>query len=67
MADQHLMRWILSTSHCMAPSDVADQHLVRWILSTFEVGTPDHLRAGRLSAAFVEYLMGYPRGYTAAS
>lgn len=30
----------------------------------FEVNTPDHLRAGQVSAEFVEYLMGYPKGYT---
>jgi hypothetical protein len=30
----------------------------------FEAGTPDGLRGGQVSAAFVEWLMGYPRGWT---
>jgi hypothetical protein len=30
----------------------------------FEVNTPDALRGGRLNPAFVEWLMGYPTGWT---
>jgi len=30
----------------------------------YEVNTPDHLRSGQISADFVEWLMGYPIGWT---
>lgn len=30
----------------------------------FEVGTPDHLRGGVPAPEFVEWLMGYPKGWT---
>jgi hypothetical protein len=30
----------------------------------FERKTPDHLRRGVLNPEFVEWMMGYPKGYT---
>ncbi len=30
----------------------------------FEVGTPDHLRAGVPNPPFVKWLMGFPAGWT---
>ena len=59
-------RWTTPRHGIVSASNYLTQRGLRDLptQARFESGTPDHLRRGQISAEFVEYLMGYPVGWT---
>ena len=58
--------WSTPTANTLSPSNyltVRSDHTLHTQVR-FESSTPNHLRKGRVSPRFVEYLMGYPIGWT---
>ena len=61
-------RWTTPRHGNVTAANVLTQRTLRDLPSQvrFERGTPDELRSGQISAEFVEYMMGYPIGWTSS-